>query len=158
MIRLRREILHNIGRSALLMVTPYLIAVGLLYWPQFVPDSFWVSDLSIHVDDAVVGGPISVTFNRQINRAFSNVWTGQIRRIDQFDKGFVVTCSGTGRSLHEPGDMISTRVDLAWVVFPTKCELPAGKYYIASEWAVDLPLGDRLIDFRSNVFEVREAH
>lgn len=131
--------------------------VGLIAWAAFVsitdywPASRWLEVRSIQIDNATAGEEVTMTVDRQIHSDFIGEWVVSVRNLDDG-----VVCTATGVSNYRKGAKSPTPLTLDWWTNGECAILPAGKYFVATDWMIR-PHGicpEKTIRQDSNVFEV----
>lgn len=137
-----------------IIVTAWIVLAATVTPAKYMSASSWFEVRSVFVSDTVVGVPAKITVDRSINQPFIGEWTVTIRQLNE--RGYAAFCSATGQVRYSPGAVIPPNADLDWWTWPTKCNLPAGRYHVDTAWQIELaPDVIKIVTNRSNEFEVR---
>lgn len=118
-----------------------------------VPPSVWLDVRSIEVQDATVGASPKMRVDRIIKSDFVATWLVEVEK--DIGPGFAVYCSARGESAYRTDAALPTPLTLDWWTYPSKCNLPAGRYRVETVWLINVPfVPEKTVRVMSNVFTV----
>lgn len=123
---------------------------------RYVPTARWLEVRSVKVEDAMAGDDPIMHVDRAINTTFHGEYVAIIKR--KGIAGFSYFCSGIGGSDYRPDAVLPDPLHLSWWVYPSRCDLPPGRYLVDTLWRIDTPSGvTREVRNRSNIFTIHPA-
>jgi hypothetical protein len=135
-----------------------LFVLSLLWVPLFLlvhfwPDRYWLEVRRVHVFDAPPGAEVILDVDRAIHRSFTAEWSVLVRRWQ--DGGWVIVCTGRGKSDYRPDALLPDPLTLRWWTDEACPTLDAGRYFISTIWTIrGGAMPDKVIQTASNVFTV----
>jgi hypothetical protein len=138
-------------------LTSSSVLVALICWALWaVGTDLWPSSRWLEVDSVVVvsgkaGEPLAMEVDREVKDDFTATWSASVRSID----GHVV-CSGSATSNYRHGANLPPDTTLAWWTNGGCNSLPAGRYYLATDWRIHAHSiwPEKVVSIDSPMFEV----
>lgn len=148
-VRAMKNLLENSFQNTLI--------IGLVAWAAFVsvtdywPASRWLEVRSVQIDNAAEGEEVTMTVDRQIHSDFIGEWVVSVRNVD-----YGVVCTATGVSSYRKGAKFPNPLTLDWWTNGECSDLPAGKYFVATDWLIRAHgiWPEKTFRQDSNVFEI----
>ena len=121
---------------------------------DFAGPERWFDVRSVTVSDAQEGVSPRISVDRTIHQPFLGFWHAVVRNVS--DGTNSVVCLADGNTSYSPDAKIPPGANVDWLMQPTQCRLPPGRYRLDLLWRI-LPPGypEKQVYRTSNVFEIR---
>lgn len=120
---------------------------------ESTPASVWLDVRSVEVENTTAGVTPEMHVDRTIKSEFAATWLVEVEK--DFGSGFGVYCSAKGESAYRTDAALPHPLTLDWWTYPTKCDLPTGRYRVETTWRIDVPfVPEKIVRVLSNVFTV----
>ena len=118
----------------------------------FAPASDWLVVRSIMIEDASVGMPVMINYDRHIKQPFHGRYYAVLRRVDGTTED--IECEGSGGAPYKPVEG-KIRRSLDWWLGKTSCRPSAGTYQLDTLWIIEMDnYPSKRVRASSNVFRL----